>query len=433
MEKGDPMAYYGLLFLLMQPSGLSTMLLVNRVEPIRRPWLYALLGVTILDGFWILRHVLPEPPMMMEVVGYPLLLGLVWFFARPGHRVRTCAVQCLMLLTPLAVVYAATVAVVWICWAAGIPQAYFMAEEGGGYLLMVLLVGAATILAQWGLSEVLGRLLSPIREKRWMLWFFAIPVSQLVLINLVLRLAVESRARPLGGLTLGILLTVGADAACILAYRKLHRMQELQSQVREAEHQLSLQNAYYRDLQSRILKVNQIRHDLNNQLSAAYRLLDGGHTGEVREQLDLLRDSIRQRVGSRYCENLMVDAVLREKAEICREKGIALELSVFVPADITIESAHLCSAFLNLLDNSIQAVADPGAGPIRLESDIRGVYLVISCSNPARSVIRQESRDLLREHGLGLGILERIAREHGGSFSTRLAEGRFRADLVLRR
>ena len=253
-----------------------------------------------------------------------------------------------------------------------------------------------------------------------MLWFLAIPASQLVLVNLVLRLASQGGApgEPSGSLMAGILLTVAADVACLLAYRKFYRMQVLQSQVRQAEHQLAVQTAYYRDLQSRILAVNQIRHDLNNQLTAAYCLLDQGHTGEVRQQLDLLRDSIRERVGASYCENLMVDAVLKEKAEICRKKDIRLELSVFVPADISIESAHLCSAFSNLLDNSIQAVTEPQAGPIRLESDMKGEYLVIRCSNPAVSVTRKENRDLLREHGLGLGILERIAGEHGGSLRT---------------
>ena len=172
---------------------------------------------------------------------------------------------------------------------------------------------------------------------------------------------------------------------------------------------------------------------LSNQLQAAYYLLEKGESDSVRSQLDLLKNSIADRVGPRFCSNLMVDAVLSEKAELCRQSGVQLEASVMLPREIPIPNAHLCSIFSNLLDNAIQGVLaqEDRTTPIRLCADLKQGFLLIRCENPARPPQKRRNDDPLRAHGLGLTILQQLAQRYDGSLKTSYQEGQFKVELML--
>lgn len=209
-------------------------------------------------------------------------------------------------------------------------------------------------------------------------------------------------------------------------------MEFLREQVRLAEEQLEVQNGYYRQLQENILTVNQIRHDLTNQLQAAYVLMGQGEQQHVSRQLDQIKEQIRNRIGPRFCENLMVDAVLSEKARLCRERGIELDINAQLPAELPIENVYLCSAFANLLDNSINACrTEPKQ--IRMQAALQGDYLLIRCTNPSAPPDPGKGKSgLLRPHGLGLDILRKIAENYHGSLDTTYRDGIFAVDLILK-
>ena len=88
-------------------------------------------------------------------------------------------------------------------------------------------------------------------------------------------------------------------------------MDELHRQLQTAEQQLNVQTDYYRQLQENILAVNQIRHDLNNQLTAAYRLLDEGQNEQVRRQLEETKENYR----------VMLARSQQESQEMARRAG----------------------------------------------------------------------------------------------------------------
>lgn len=263
--------------------------------------------------------------------------------------------------------------------------------------------------------------------------FLPIPVSQAILISVVSRML--SFVHSTGGITisyiLAIVLTVAADAAFLAG--RIRQEKLLQENVRQISHQLNVQADYYHQLQDSILTVNQVRHDLNNQLQAAYHLLASGENDQVRCQLDQVHRQLQRRVGSRFCSNLMVDAVLQDKAESCREKGISLSVHAEVPARLSIENAHLCSVFSNLLDNSMQGVLESGAAEkaISLEAGMRGSNLIVRCSNPAQESTRHHSTNLLRSHGLGLEILSKIAARYHGYLNAEYQHGWFHTCICL--
>ena len=289
----------------------------------------------------------------------------------------------------------------------------------------------------FGTSRLLGRLLStPVKEGKSLLWFLMIPLSQLILITMLTNLYFYKddpiNAPMLTGIA--VLLCVGSDIACLFGFRKYKRMQQASIHLTEVQHQLDLQAEHYQNLQSDILKVNEIRHDLKNQLQSALYLIKQGNTREADSQLELLHRELCRKVGTRYCENPMVDAVLNEKARTCEENNIRLLVSAPIPPQVPIENAYLCSAFSNLLDNAMEGTLHSSnpTGPIDLSCDIHGDYLTISCSNPGNMPDKKKSTQLLRPHGLGLDILKEISRKYSGSFRTEWNDGIFKAYLILK-
>ena len=431
------MLYLTVVLLLMSTSAFCMTYFVKIVVPVRRPLFYACLSVAIMDALWLANYVLYDGrQMVFSILMYLTSFLLLLPFVYPRNRFRAVLVQMFLFLLPMLVSFVVGSMALAVAEAKKISENEFLEVGGKYYLPMVLLLNFITCFLEYGAARMLKTLLSPSGEKN-LLWFLSIPVTQVILMTLFVNLAFD----PCGfqGATacviLGVVLNLASDAACVWGYRKYLKMHQVNGMLRETEHQLELQAEHFRNLQEDILSINEIRHDLKNQLQAAYYLLEQGNSQEVRQQLDLLNRQLSRKVGSRYCENLMVDAVLTEKAAVCREKHIDLQISVLVPQKTSVENAYLCSAFSNLLDNSIRAVSKlkSSAGPIELHSDLQGEYLVIKCSNPSDLPRAQREQTLMREHGLGLQILEQIAGMGKGNFDITYDNGIFTAVLVIKR
>ena len=431
------MLYLTAVLLLMSTTAFCMTYFIKIVVPVRKPLLYAFLSVGIMDSLWLANYVFYDGrQMIFSILMYLTSFLLLLLFVYPRSRFRAVLVQMFLFLLPMIVSFVVGSMALAVAEAKKIPESEFLEVGGKYYLPMVLVLNFLTCFLEYGAARMLKTLLGPSGEKN-LLWFLSIPVTQVILMTLFVNLAFD----PCGfqGATacviLGVVLNLASDGACIWGYRKYQKMQQTNQMLRDTEHQLELQAEHFRNLQKDILSVNEIRHDMKNQLQAAYYLLEQGNSQEVRQQLDFLDRELSKRVGSRYCENLMVDAVLTEKERICQNHQITLHISALVPQKTAIENAYLCSAFSNLLDNSIRAVSKlkDSAGPVELRSDIQGDYLVIHCSNPSAPPAAQKEQTILRQHGLGLQILDQIARIGSGNFETKYEDGIFTAVLVIKK
>ncbi len=430
------MLYPLLMLLISFPSAYLCHACVNMVVPLKHLRLYSIAGTMGMFVFFLIRsYFFPEYSIFWELSTYLPTFFLLFFFTSPTQRFRAFLAQSMLLLTELFSMYLLASVALPIAPTFGIAAERLTDPEDPLYLVMSVLLGIISSLSMYGCGLLLRQFLSPVKEFRSLMWFLTIPLSQIILISLSTRLVItgsEFHGIPVS-MVFGILLSVAADVACVLGYRKFRELEQLRAQVQQAEQQLNIQTTYYQELQSNILTVNQIRHDLNNQLQSAYYLLEHGQETEVRQQLNLLRGYIQDKVGTAYCENLMVDAVLTEKARRCADCGISLEISVFAPSQLSIENAHLCSAFSNILDNGIHGTLEKGAdaGPLQLYSDIHSGFFTIQCSNPAVKPKKDTNQDPLRSHGLGLEILGQLAKHYHGHLQTSFDNDRFTTTLIL--
>lgn len=266
---------------------------------------------------------------------------------------------------------------------------------------------------------------------------FLIPLCQIITVDLIMVILETVRALPY---TVPIFLSVTlasliGDAAYCLAIRRMQREEVLQEQIRRAHQELGNQIAYYKQMEENMAHINQMRHDINNQLQTAYILLEKDEKAEARRQLDALHASLGDHIGARFCENLTVDAVLTEKSERCRQLGIPLEINLELPAQLPVEGTHLCSIFANLLDNAVSGCQNSqSAHPyISLQAHIKQNYLILCCRNSAgaASDSPRQRAGFLPEHGLGLEILRGIATLYHGTLSTALENGVYSSVLAL--
>lgn len=430
------MAQFFCALLSMVPGTFFMFYSVHRVVPMKHPLIYTVLNLIYMNLLWYCNEfILPQPCL---TVNFSMMLGcflLIPMFVDAGKRLLTVFAQiCLITVSMLSVALIGSIVSI-LCLHMHLDTGKLTDYQEPVYCLMSLLVACCTIPMLLLAARWLRNHIQALAQARHLVWILTIPCSQaFLLLMLNQTLGLPQAPGYWFSLISSLVLCIAADIVCILGYRDFHRLEQLSLRTRQAEHQLSVQNEYYREMQNQILKINQIRHDLKNQLQTAYYLLDQGHPQEVRQQLDLLQGIVQDRVGTRYCENLMVDAVLSEKARVCREKGIDLRIAALVPGNLPVESAHLCSTFSNLLDNAISAVSETGtdAGSIQLRSDVHGNYLCIHCSNPSLIPREDLRKGILRRHGLGTEILSQLAKLYDGSLNMEYQEGFFIVTMTLK-
>lgn len=418
------------------PSTVIMLIFVCRTAQMKNPRKYLFTCVCAGYIFWILNnYILPAPSSLIE-----FMTNLVWSvlticWAKPKQKLIAVLSLIVYLGDMFLSVFALATLVSRLAYAWGIPFADMGDAHTLVHALMSFISSCVIFPTQYLCYRILRFLLSGHALPEGLLLFLPVPVSQAILVNVVVRLTPYSYQVSGIWITMavGILFSIAADIGFFIGIEKMRKASQLKNQIRMAEEQFNTQTTYYRQLQDNILTVNQIRHDLNNQLQAAYHLLEKGEQGQARKQLDVLQKSIREQVGPGYSNNLMVDAVLTEKMRICREKGIRLSLAIEIPSEMSIENAHLCSAFSNILDNSIHGALESGCEEpyISLSAVTRKGFLTIRCLNSAAPLSKERSSDLMRKHGLGLDILQRLAGQYHGNLETSCQAGVFDLTLIL--
>lgn len=420
------------------PGSLFQIILVCRTVSMRHPKQYLFLCELGQIIIWTVNiYILPTPSTTLEFSITVLILLFSLYFASKGQRIIAGLSCCVYLAVQYLTSYVIMYMTLTFSALTGISVDAAMTPSTIPYAGMTLVnffcAGCTMYLSHLALKKFLPRL----QINHELLLFLPVPLSQAVLVNLILRIMPDIYDQTSIGslLAISIPFCVAADFCYFLSMRKARQNTELKAQIRIVEEQFNTQISYYRQLQENILSINQIRHDLTNQLQAAYVLMEQGAQTQVRRQLDILQENVRNQVGPKFCANLMVDAVLSEKAAVCREHQIQLDINAQLPSELPVEGAHLCSAFSNLLDNSIQGAlsCQSPQKQIELRTALHADYLIIRCINTADPPIPKKSaKGPLDPHGLGLDILRKIAKEYNGTLDTTYHDGIFETSLILK-
>jgi len=303
----------------------------------------------------------------------------------------------------------------------------FLAARAMALIICGLLCYIAVLL--W--DRILGK------SKPRAIWvFLAFPLTQLLLIWYAQVLAAKSGGALHDYVAITILTVASAIADCVMlkALDWEKRAEEAAGRAELLELQLDQQKEYYRRVMCDAEETARIRHDMRNEIQAAYSLLRAGEDEWAEKLFSELTDKVS--ASSYFCRNAVVNAVMSEKSEDCRAAGITLRHELDIRADIPIDEVELCSLIANVMDNSIKGCRESRAEEpyIDISAAENKGYLVLECSNSAKppDTAGKKPKNVRDEHGWGLSILENIAQKYDGKLDTGFDGGIYRIAVFLK-
>lgn len=265
-------------------------------------------------------------------------------------------------------------------------------------------------------------------------WYYLLfPTSQVVLLA-VAGIYCTTYNMPLNRYLYLLIAAIFCFAADWILFRSMRELSEKTIADERAlwyEQLLDQQQSYYSYILADQEEASHIRHDMRNQIQTVYALMQSGDSDTAQAQLGELTRMTEQHQS--FCRNRIVDAILHVKDLQYRDRGIKLQCQCSVPEDLAVAGTDLCSLFSNLLDNAANAVEplEPQQKIVSLSSVFDQNVFTVRCENPypgEESLLPSHRPD---GHGLGLSILEDLAKRYQGEMNTETDNDIFKVTLWL--
>ena len=265
-------------------------------------------------------------------------------------------------------------------------------------------------------------------------WYYLLfPTSQVVLLA-VAGIYCTTYNMPLNRYLYLLIAAIFCFAADWILFRSMRELSEKTIADERAlwyEQLLDQQQSYYSYILADQEEASHIRHDMRNQIQTVYALMQSGDSDTAQAQLGELTRMTEQHQS--FCRNRIVDAILHVKELQYRDQGIKLQCQCSVPDDLAVAGTDLCSLFSNLLDNAANAVdpLEPQQKIVSLSSVFDQNVFIVRCENPypgEKSLLPSHRPD---GHGLGLSILEDLAKRYQGEMNTETDNEIFKVTLWL--
>ena len=199
---------------------------------------------------------------------------------------------------------------------------------------------------------------------------------------------------------------------------------------------LNMQYQYYNSMQKNYSKVREIYHDMNNHIMCIEKLnsMDRKkYINEIKEKLEDVKNNF-------HTNNLILDIILMEKEEICKEYNINLYVDLNLKKCDFIEMTDICTIFSNLLDNAIEAsknIEDEENKKIFIKDTIVNKFYLIKIENNKKNIIiKKENRIITSKkddflHGLGLQSVRNAVEKYNGNMDINDSENVFEIIIYI--
>ena len=190
---------------------------------------------------------------------------------------------------------------------------------------------------------------------------------------------------------------------------------------KEKETQLRLESElrHYEEMMIRNRDIRAFRHDYKNNLFAINAFIKSGRLDEAESYISSLSDDLALTESSFSTGNYLADAILTEKSQSARQKGITVDFSGTIPAD-SINNSDICAVIANALDNALRGCEECSPCTVKITSEEKPSGVVMTFINPVKekviiknNSVRTTKQDKL-SHGIGLSNIKRAAKKYNG-------------------
>ena len=122
-------------------------------------------------------------------------------------------------------------------------------------------------------------------------------------------------------------------------------------------------------------EMRKFRHDFRKHMMCVISMLEGNSFSDAENYIRGLTNKFNETVPLYKTGNYIADAILSDKAQECKDKGIIFKFAGVIP-EKNINPLELCTILSNSLDNAIEACAKISGMPtkIRMASDFKNNY-----------------------------------------------------------
>ena len=202
------------------------------------------------------------------------------------------------------------------------------------------------------------------------------------------------------------------------------------------EYQNKLQAEYYRKMLENYESTAKLRHDINNLVQVInIQLSENTQEGnkKAKEIVSGISDIMDSTKTQRYCSNEIVNAVLFDKTSVAKEESIKIIDDIILDNNTGIADFDICRVFINLLDNSINALknytGDDKLHYLSCKQD--NDHIFIKCENKFSETIRKPEKNP-ELHGYGMKIVKDITEKYNGELITQIQDTTFSTLAILK-
>jgi hypothetical protein len=204
------------------------------------------------------------------------------------------------------------------------------------------------------------------------------------------------------------------------ALRHYREKLALEGRIAGIESLVEMQRAYYPVILESVEEARRARHDLRHHVNVIQGLVLSGKHKELEAYVQEYAVGIAGLKPLVYCENHIMDVILRHFAVLTDQEGVDFRVNAGIPGTLPVENADLCILIGNLLENALEACAYV-AGEKRITVTIKQIRnnLVILVDNNFDGNITEKAGGLASRKGRnrigkGLASIQAVAAKYGG-------------------
>lgn len=182
----------------------------------------------------------------------------------------------------------------------------------------------------------------------------------------------------------------------------------------------SMKNEYYKNIESKQLKIELLSHDMKNHISCIEGMYENNI--DIRPYLNNIKKTIRNN-NIYHTGNVTLDIILNDKKDLCDKYNINFIALIDFSKCKFIKDIDICDIFSNILDNAIEACNKITLDPkeIILKGNVINDFYIIKAENTKINDILIKGNDILTDktdtlkHGFGIKSIKNSINKYDGT------------------
>ena len=211
---------------------------------------------------------------------------------------------------------------------------------------------------------------------------------------------------------------------------------------RQMHRQLTMQTEYTRQLTLQAEENRRLTHDLKHHIHTLTTLAAQNGQQDILDYLQQINQTAIYSGMSSFCEDSIVDALLRYYYGMAQSNEIRISIHFSLPEHCPLNQIELCTILGNLLENAIEACTRQTSGSgnkkeITLNAKENGYMWMVSIENTYDGRLRCRGEKFISSKrtndavGIGIESVRKILKEHNSSLDIFPGDHLFRAGFLL--